>query len=150
MRTAVQTPPSPYSVSSNCTGRYPRVRAAPPSAIDGFLLNLVGNRSFSTTVAMKVLLVDDNKAMRVMVRRALLQTGLQGLHVEEAENGSDALEKLALQLPDLILSDWSMPEMTGIELLRELRARGCAVKRSRPERSSCWPSPSTSSTFATC
>ncbi len=77
---------------------------------------------------MNVLLVDDNKAMRVMVRRALLETGVQGLHVEEAENGSDALAKLALQLPDLILSDWSMPEMTGIELLRELRARGCSVK----------------------
>ena len=77
---------------------------------------------------MKVLLVDDSKAMRGLVRKALLDTGLAGLHVEEAENGSDALAKLALQQPDLILSDWSMPEMTGIELLRELRARGCAVK----------------------
>jgi two-component system chemotaxis response regulator CheY len=66
--------------------------------------------------------------MRVMVCRALFETGVQGLHVEEAENGSDALAKLALQRPDLILSDWSMPEMTGIELLRELRARGCDVR----------------------
>ena len=77
---------------------------------------------------MNVLLVDDSKAMRVLVRRALLQTGVRGLHVEEAENGCVALAKLALQQPDLILSDWSMPEMTGIELLRELRARGCEVK----------------------
>lgn len=77
---------------------------------------------------MNVLLVDDSKAMRALVRRALLESGVAGLHVEEAENGSDALAKLALQQPDLILSDWSMPEMTGIELLRELRARGCGVK----------------------
>jgi two-component system, chemotaxis family, chemotaxis protein CheY len=77
---------------------------------------------------MNVLLVDDSKAMRVLVRRALLDTGVHGLHVEEAENGSDALAKLVLQEPDLILSDWSMPEMTGIELLRELRARGCHVR----------------------
>lgn len=77
---------------------------------------------------MNILLVDDSKAMRAMVRRTLLQTGMCDLCVEEAENGSDALAKLASSLPDLILSDWSMPEMTGIELLRELRARGCAVR----------------------
>jgi two-component system, chemotaxis family, chemotaxis protein CheY len=77
---------------------------------------------------MNVLLVDDSKAMRVMLRRTLLQTGVCNLKVEEAENGSDALAKLAQGLPDLILSDWSMPEMTGIELLREIRSRGCAVR----------------------
>jgi two-component system chemotaxis response regulator CheY len=77
---------------------------------------------------MKVLVVDDNKAMRQMVLRTLHQTGLDGLSVELAENGSDALAKLADSEPDLILSDWSMPEMNGVELLRELRARGSAVK----------------------
>jgi two-component system chemotaxis response regulator CheY len=75
-----------------------------------------------------VLVVDDSKAMRQMVTRTLLQTGLDGLHVEQAENGSDALAKLANAEPDLILSDWSMPEMNGVELLRELRSRGSAVK----------------------
>ena len=77
---------------------------------------------------MNILLVDDSKAMRAMVRRTLQQTGMCDLSVEEAENGSDALAKLAQGLPDLILSDWSMPEMTGIELLRELRSRGCSVR----------------------
>lgn len=77
---------------------------------------------------MRVLLVDDNKAMRLLVRRALLQTGLGDLRVEEAENGSDALAKLSESVPDIILSDWSMPEMGGVDLLRELRARGCAVR----------------------
>lgn len=77
---------------------------------------------------MNVLVVDDNKAARLMVLRTLRQTGLTGLQVEEAENGSDALAKLAQSQPDLILSDWSMPEMNGVELLRELRSRGSSVK----------------------
>jgi two-component system chemotaxis response regulator CheY len=75
---------------------------------------------------MNVLLVDDNKAMRLVVRRTLLETGLN-LRVDEAENGSDALAKLSSGIPDLILSDWNMPEMGGVDLLRELRSRGCAV-----------------------
>ena len=77
---------------------------------------------------MNILLVDDSKAMRAMVRRALQETGMCDLRVEEVANGGDALARLAQGLPDLILSDWSMPEMTGIELLRELRSRGCAVR----------------------
>jgi two-component system chemotaxis response regulator CheY len=75
---------------------------------------------------MNVLLVDDNKAMRLVVRRTLLETGLN-IRVDEAENGSDALAKLSSDIPDLILSDWNMPEMGGVDLLRELRSRGCAV-----------------------
>jgi two-component system chemotaxis response regulator CheY len=77
---------------------------------------------------MNVLVVEDNRAMRQMVRRTLLQTGVTDLNVDEAENGSEALAKLALGEPDLILSDWSMPEMNGVELLCELRSRGCGVR----------------------
>jgi two-component system chemotaxis response regulator CheY len=77
---------------------------------------------------MNVLLVDDNKAMRVLLRRTLLSTGIDNLQVDEAENGSEALAKLAEKEPDLIISDWSMPEMGGVDLLRELRARGSTVR----------------------
>jgi two-component system chemotaxis response regulator CheY len=77
---------------------------------------------------MNVLLVDDNKAMRRLVRRALQQTGVRDLRVAEADNGSDALAQLAVMVPDIILSDWSMPEMGGVDLLRELRARGSQIK----------------------
>jgi len=76
----------------------------------------------------KLLLVDDSKAMRQLVIRTLLQTELAGVQVEEAENGSDALAKLVNVEPDVILSDWNMPEMNGVELLRELRTRGSSVK----------------------
>jgi two-component system chemotaxis response regulator CheY len=76
---------------------------------------------------MHVLLVDDNKAMRLMVRQTLLQTGVTDLQVDEAENGSDALAKLCATTPDIILSNWNMPEMGGVDLLRELRSRGSGV-----------------------
>jgi two-component system, chemotaxis family, chemotaxis protein CheY len=77
---------------------------------------------------MKVLVVDDSRAMRSLVRKALQETGVEGLEVDEAENGSDALFLLSSVAPDVILSDWSMPEMNGIDLLRELRERGSGVK----------------------
>ncbi len=76
---------------------------------------------------MNVLLVDDNRAMRLVVRRAVLETGVSDLHVEEAENGSDALARLGTLTVDVIFSDWNMPEMGGVDLLREVRARGCDV-----------------------
>ena len=50
------------------------------------------------------------------------QAGYRGLTVCEAENGADALEKLKSVKPRLILSDWNMPEMSGIDFLRTLRA----------------------------
>lgn len=75
-----------------------------------------------------VLLVDDSKAMRMIVRRTLRQAGFANINVIEAENGKEALTKLSEATPDLILCDWNMPEMNGIEFLRELRAQGEKVK----------------------
>jgi len=70
---------------------------------------------------MDLLLVDDSKTMRLLVHRAIRQAGYRGLTVCEAENGADALEKLKTVKPKLILSDWNMPEMSGIEFLKKLR-----------------------------
>ncbi len=70
---------------------------------------------------MDLLLVDDSKTMRLLVHRAIRQAGYRGLTVCEAENGADALEKLKSVKPKLILSDWNMPEMSGIDFLRKLR-----------------------------
>ncbi|MEO0321540.1 MAG: response regulator [Myxococcota bacterium] len=77
---------------------------------------------------MNVLIVDDSKAMRLIVKRTLRQAGLGDLTVHEAENGRDALNKLDDASPDLILSDLNMPEMNGMELLREIRASGSKVR----------------------
>jgi two-component system chemotaxis response regulator CheY len=76
---------------------------------------------------MKIVVVDDSRAMRMIVVRTLRQAGFGGHEVLEAENGREALELVAEHAPDLILSDWNMPEMTGIEFLQTLRARGNAT-----------------------
>ena len=73
---------------------------------------------------MKIVVADDSKAMRMIVVRTLRQAGFGGHEVIEAENGREALESVTEHGPDLILSDWNMPEMTGIEFLRALRSRG--------------------------
>lgn len=73
---------------------------------------------------MKILVVDDSKAMRMIVIRTLKQTGLGTFQTVEANNGAEALAMIPDQKPDLVLSDWNMPEMKGIDLLKALRASG--------------------------
>jgi len=75
----------------------------------------------------KILVADDSRVMRQIVIRTLRQAGYDGHDVVEAENGRDALDKVGSEQPDLVLSDWNMPEMTGIECLRALRASGSDV-----------------------
>ncbi len=77
---------------------------------------------------MKILVVDDSKAMRMIVRRHLDQSGIGGLEITEAASGLEALAAIRESEPDLVLSDWNMPEMNGIELLTALRAEGCQVR----------------------
>jgi two-component system, chemotaxis family, chemotaxis protein CheY len=77
---------------------------------------------------MKVLIVDDSRAMRMIVKRTLRQAGYGSATVNEASNGKEALESIQADRPDLVLTDWNMPEMTGIELLQELKARSMYVR----------------------
>src|SRR3546814_9862129 len=65
--------------------------------------------------------------MRQIVIRTLRQAGHGGHEIVEAENGADAFTKIAETSPDLVLSDWNMPEMNGIDLLAQLRASGSPV-----------------------
>jgi len=76
---------------------------------------------------MKILIVDDSRAMRTIVKRHVAQAGFDSAEILEAENGRDALETIRASTPDVVLSDWNMPEMTGIELLEALRAEGVTV-----------------------
>jgi two-component system chemotaxis response regulator CheY len=69
---------------------------------------------------MSVLIVDDATTMRRIVRSLLRELGIK--NVREAEDGMQALEDLARVKADLVVSDWSMPNMTGIDLLRAIRA----------------------------
>ena len=65
---------------------------------------------------MKVLVVDDFATMRKIVKNVLKQINIE--NVVEAENGKHALSVLKSENVDLIISDWMMPEMTGIEFLK--------------------------------
>ena len=69
---------------------------------------------------MKILVADDSKAMRMIVLRNLRQGGFDGATFIEAVDGADALEKINAEKPDLVLSDWNMPNMSGIELCEAL------------------------------
>ena len=78
--------------------------------------------------ALKVLIVDDQFSVRQMTRMTLEQLGIRYVH--ESENGRQALEMAALQPLDLIISDYNMPEMDGLNLLRAVR--GHPVVRKLP------------------
>lgn len=71
---------------------------------------------------MDVLVVDDAATMRRIVRGLLRELGLK--NVREADDGSTALESLKSKKADLVVSDWNMPVMTGIDLLRAIRGDG--------------------------
>lgn len=68
----------------------------------------------------RFLVVDDFSTMRRIVRNLLKELGFH--NVQEAEDGVEALSKLRLEEFDFVVSDWNMPNMTGIELLRQIRA----------------------------
>lgn len=69
---------------------------------------------------LKVLIVDDFATMRRILKNILKQIGLR--NISEAENGRAALKELKKEKFDLILCDWNMPEMPGIELLNQVRS----------------------------
>lgn len=69
---------------------------------------------------MKILVVDDFSTMRRIVRNILKQLGYS--NIEEAEDGVMALQKLKSDRFDFVVSDWNMPNMTGLDLLKAVRA----------------------------
>ena len=73
---------------------------------------------------MRILVVDDSRAMRLIVMRQLRQAGFGDAEFIEAQDGVEALQRLSESVVDLVLSDWNMPEMNGLEFLRELRSQG--------------------------
>jgi two-component system chemotaxis response regulator CheY len=77
---------------------------------------------------MKILIVDDSKTMRLIVMRTLQQAGYANQTFIEAANGQEALSAVKTSAPDLVLLDWNMPGMSGLEVLQQLKAEGSAVK----------------------
>lgn len=75
---------------------------------------------------MQILVVDDSRTMRMLVIRTLRQAGFGGHDIIEAGDGLEALELIRTSSPDIVLCDWNMPRMNGLELLRSLRRSGDA------------------------
>lgn len=74
---------------------------------------------------MKILIVDDSAVMRNMIKRALKKGEVEA-ETLEAGDGKEALDQIPNN-PDLVLCDWNMPNMNGLEFLRALRESGNEV-----------------------
>lgn len=74
---------------------------------------------------MQILVVDDYQTMIRIIRNLLKQLGFN--NVDDATDGKAALEKIAIKPYGLIISDWNMEPMTGLDLLKEVRGKGNKV-----------------------
>ncbi len=70
-------------------------------------------------INMKILVVDDMSSMRRIIINTLKQLGYP--NVDEADDGDKALEKVRHEPFDLVISDWNMPKMNGLDLLKAIR-----------------------------
>ena len=67
----------------------------------------------------KIVVADDSGTMRIMFKQILNKAGFENLVM--AVNGADGIEKVKSEKPDLVISDWNMPQMDGLEFLQALR-----------------------------
>ena len=74
-----------------------------------------------------ILIVDDSSTMRKIISRSLRQAGLAVDNIYEAGDGFEGLNALGSSPVDLILSDINMPNMDGLEFVKQARAQGCKV-----------------------
>lgn len=88
-------------------------RRVPPSQTQ-----LAASTSDGAENIRQCLLVDDSRMIRKVARRIVSDAGY---NVDEAENGEEALAKCKIAMPHLIVLDWDMPVMTGLEFLAALR-----------------------------
>jgi two-component system chemotaxis response regulator CheY len=73
---------------------------------------------------MKILIVDDSSTMRRIIGNVVMQLGIDKEDFDEAEDGVKAWNKLATQQYDVILTDWNMPNMNGLDLVKKVRKEG--------------------------
>lgn len=77
---------------------------------------------------MKFLIVDDSLAMQSIIKRSLVKAGYEENDYQTAADGFQALEIIEQWQPDIVISDWHMPNMSGIELLKVVQEREIDVK----------------------
>ena len=71
---------------------------------------------------MRILIVDDSSTMRRIIVNVLTQLGISSDFIHEAQDGLFALGKVKTNSYDLILTDWNMPNMNGLELVKTIRS----------------------------
>ena len=94
-----------------------------PSALGRPVVDIwrfVRESQMAVDLSMSVLVVDDYNTMIRIIRNLLKQLGFE--HIDDASDGSAALNKMRAKKYGLVISDWNMEPMTGYDLLREVRA----------------------------
>lgn len=76
---------------------------------------------------MNVLIVDDSATMRRIISNVVLQTGIPESNIYQAENGMNAIKVFNENNIDLILTDWNMPIMNGLDFVKTIRERGFKI-----------------------
>ena len=73
---------------------------------------------------MKILIVDDSSTMRRIIGNVVMQLGFKKEDFDEAEDGVKAWKLLQESQYDIILTDWNMPNMNGLDLVKKVRSEG--------------------------
>lgn len=73
---------------------------------------------------LKFLVVDDSRAIQAIIRRAILKCGYEPVEVRTALDGEQALDIIEAFVPDLVITDWHMPKVSGLEMVQALRQMG--------------------------
>jgi len=73
---------------------------------------------------LKILIVDDSRAIQAIIKRAIGHCGYAPIEILTAADGELGIEVVNQQSPDLIITDWHMPKVTGLEMLQIIRQRG--------------------------
>ena len=73
---------------------------------------------------LKFLVVDDSRAIQAIVRRAIANCGYEPLEIQTAIDGEQALDIIENFVPDLVITDWHMPKVSGLEMVQALRQMG--------------------------
>ena len=73
---------------------------------------------------LKFLVVDDSRAIQAIIRHAIVRCGYEPVEVQTALDGEQALDMVGSFVPDLIITDWHMPKVSGLEMVQALRQMG--------------------------
>ncbi len=86
---------------------------------------------------MKILIVDDSPAMQTIIKRGIEQLGYENIQLKKSTNAKEALDVIRVWEPELIISDWHMADMTGLELLAFINSEMLGINMGfvTPERS---------------